>query len=57
MLIRRIFKPANQILDRILWDPDLKQQEFRVGYEDRFLGIMEISVEDYMKSEVKDHRI
>lgn len=51
------FKPANKMLDRILWDPSLNKEDFTVGYEDRFLGIMEISIEEYMKSEVKDHRI
>ena len=44
-------------MHRILWDPELKKEEFIVGYEDRFLGIMEITIEEYVGSQVKSHRI
>src|SRR5690349_3617487 len=36
------FKGADHIYSRILWDKSLKREEFSVGYEDRFLGILEI---------------
>lgn len=52
------FKPSDQIINRILWDPIFKKEEFTVGYEDRFLGIMEITLSDFVLStDKKMHRI
>lgn len=52
------FKGADLIFDRILWDKKFDKSEFSVGYEDRFLGILEVPFLDF--SAVKDiptHRI
>ena len=45
------------IIDRIKWEWKLKKEEFIIAYEDRFLGIMEVPFEDFVKSDAKDHRI
>lgn len=52
-------RTAGYILDRIHWDPNLQEEEFRIGYEDRFLGIVEIEFEEFMSksAEIKEHRI
>ncbi|XP_028677433.1 leukocyte receptor cluster member 9 [Erpetoichthys calabaricus] len=34
-------KTAEDVISRILWDPELKSEEFAVGYLDRFLGVLE----------------
>jgi hypothetical protein len=54
---KKKFIPAFKVLNRILWDPALSKEEFIIGYEDRFLGILEIPIDEYQQSEVKDHRI
>lgn len=34
-------RTSEEVISRILWDPDLPSDQFKVGYLDRFLGIME----------------
>ncbi len=52
------FNGANLIFDRILWDKALDKSEFKVGYEDRFLGIMEVPFSDFAGvSDIPSHRI
>ncbi|CAI8021691.1 Leukocyte receptor cluster member 9, partial [Geodia barretti] len=34
-------RTSEEVISRVLWDPDLPSEEFKVGYLDRFLGIME----------------
>eukprot|EP01016_Furgasonia_blochmanni_P029554 TRINITY_DN31012_c0_g1_i1.p1 TRINITY_DN31012_c0_g1~~TRINITY_DN31012_c0_g1_i1.p1 ORF type:complete len:226 (+),score=65.81 TRINITY_DN31012_c0_g1_i1:81-680(+) len=50
-------KEAEKVVNRILWDKSLRQEDFTVGYEDRFLGIMEISFDEYTRSDIQYHRI
>ncbi|CAD8115981.1 unnamed protein product [Paramecium primaurelia] len=51
------FKPTLQVIDRILWDIKFNKEDFIVGYEDRFLGIMEVPFTDFINSQVKSHRV
>ncbi|PGG97993.1 hypothetical protein GX51_07035 [Blastomyces parvus] len=46
-------RPASDILSRLQWDPSLHDTEYIIGYEDRFLGAQEISL-DRWKSEQTD---
>lgn len=50
------FKAEHQIISRILWDKSYDQSDFSVGYEDRFLGILEMPFTEFIKSEVPHHR-
>jgi len=51
-------KGVEQVYNRILWDKNLNHEEFKVSYEDRFLGMVEISfVEFSSKAEIPSHRI
>ena len=34
-------RTSDSVISRILWDPDLPSEEFKVGYLDRFVGIVE----------------
>ena len=34
-------RTSDEVISRILWDPDLPSEEFKIGYLDRFVGIME----------------
>lgn len=34
-------RTASDVISRILWDPDLPSEDFKVGYLDRFTGIIE----------------
>lgn len=56
-LPQKRLKGANLIMKQILWDPKLNFTEFVVGYEDRFLGIIEVTAADFSKSEIPSHRI
>jgi len=53
------FKGADHIYDRILWDEKLDKSEFSIGYEDRFLGILEVPFEEFSlkKNDIPTHRI
>mmetsp|Transcript_16721 Transcript_16721/g.14609 ORF Transcript_16721/g.14609 Transcript_16721/m.14609 type:complete len:91 (+) Transcript_16721:1992-2264(+) len=52
------FKGADHIFNRIMWDKTFNKSEFVVGYEDRFLGIMEIPYEEFeLKTDIPSHRI
>lgn len=60
-------KTADDVIKRIQWDAELPQDEFLVGYIDRFLGIQEkyftsfswedIASVDYSVLAVPKHRI
>ena len=51
------FIGGDHIINRIRWDKAYDQSEFTVGYEDRFMGLMEMPFNDFVKSEVPLHRI
>lgn len=52
------FKGADHICDRLLWDESLKKEEYVVGYEDRFLGVLEIPFTEFcMKKDIPTHRV
>jgi len=52
------FKGSDHVYHRILWDKKFNKEEFSVGYEDRFLGILEIPfVEFNLKTDIPMHRI
>lgn len=46
-------RPAVDVLSRLRWDPDMSPSDYIVGYEDRFSGAKEISLERW-KSESTD---
>jgi len=49
---------ADQIMDRIEWDKKLNKHDFAVGYEDRFVGILEIPYTEFIeKTDIPTHRI
>lgn len=37
-------RPAHDIINRIKWDPNMDIHDYIIGYEDRFLGVLEMSV-------------
>ena len=52
------FKGADLIYKRILWDESFNREDFVVGFEDRFLGILEIPFEEFnLKTDIPHHRI
>lgn len=46
-------RPAGDILNRLRWDPSFDKSDYMVGYEDRFLGAKETSL-DQWKTENTD---
>ena len=50
-------RDGDYVINRILWDSSYKKEDFTVGYEDRFLGMMEMPFEEFIISEVPKHRI
>ena len=37
-------RPAQDIINRIKWDPDMDIHDNTIGYEDRFVGVLEMSM-------------
>jgi uncharacterized protein (UPF0248 family) len=51
-------RTAKNIIDKIEWDENIDKKEFRVGYLDKFTGVLEISFEELLVStEIKEYRI
>ncbi|KAH7095320.1 hypothetical protein FB567DRAFT_26608 [Paraphoma chrysanthemicola] len=46
-------RPASDVLNRLRWDPSLDPADYIIGYEDRFLGAKETSLERW-KTEQTD---
>jgi len=40
-------RPSRDIYFQLKWDQDLNADTYTVGYEDRFLGMQEISIADF----------
>lgn len=40
---RNRLRPSHDVLFRLRWDPNLDDKEYTIGYEDRFIGIREMS--------------
>jgi uncharacterized protein (UPF0248 family)/2'-5' RNA ligase len=50
-------RPASDVLHRLRWDPNLDPGDFIVGYEDRFLGAKETSLERWKTEQTDDEFI
>ncbi|KAF2007966.1 hypothetical protein P154DRAFT_479352 [Amniculicola lignicola CBS 123094] len=50
-------RPASDILNRLRWDPALSPGDYIVGYEDRFLGVKETSLERWKTEQTDDEFI
>jgi uncharacterized protein (UPF0248 family) len=55
-------RPAADVLHRLRWDPNLDPNEYSIGYEDRFLGPRETSLEKWKTEQtdeefIPQHRI
>lgn len=50
-------RPASDVLHRLRWDPNLDPSDFIVGYEDRFLGAKETSLERWKTEQTDDEFI
>lgn len=51
-------RTAKNIIDKITWDEHLKPEEFKVGYLDKYDGILEIPFSDLEQTDVvKEYRI
>lgn len=55
-------RPASDVLNRLRWDPNLDPTDYIIGYEDRFLGAKETSLEKWKTEQtdeefIPQHRI
>lgn len=55
-------RPASDVLNRLRWDPSLDPSDYIIGYEDRFLGARETSLEKWKTEQtdeefIPQHRI
>lgn len=41
-------RPAEDVLHRIKWDPERRPEQYVVGYEDRFEGVLEMPFGEYV---------
>ena len=53
----RKFRPEREVMSRIRHDPTFSVDDFLVGYEDRFTGIMEIPLSDWKADTTEDEFI
>jgi len=49
-------KPAHEIYNRLVWDTEACPA-FTIGYEDRFLGVLEVSRAEFEEAEIPFHRV
>jgi len=55
---KKKLRTSVDVYHRIMWDPELRgTHTWIIGYEDRFVGIMETSVEEFANSEIPWHRV
>lgn len=50
-------RPASDVLNRLRWDPNLDPSNYIVGYEDRFLGAKELSLDRWKTEQTDDEFI
>jgi len=50
-------RTSEAVYNRIKWDKEWNVDDFIVGYEDRFVGIMEIPFVEFATSDVPFHRV
>lgn len=55
-------RPASDVLNRLRWDPNLDPSDYIIGYEDRFLGAKEVTLEKWKTEQtdeefIPQHRI
>eukprot|EP01113_Clastostelium_recurvatum_P051122 TRINITY_DN9857_c0_g1_i1.p1 TRINITY_DN9857_c0_g1~~TRINITY_DN9857_c0_g1_i1.p1 ORF type:complete len:962 (+),score=263.64 TRINITY_DN9857_c0_g1_i1:104-2989(+) len=48
---------SEEVYNRIMWDGHLNKEEFIVGYEDRFVGVLEVPFEEFDTANIPFHRI
>ena len=41
-------RPAHDIINRIKWDSDMRINDYLIGYEDRFLGVLQMNLEKWV---------
>lgn len=46
-------RTSSDIYNRLMWDPQLDQNDYLIGYEDRFVGIKEVPLKDW-KRDIND---
>lgn len=51
------FRTAQEVLNRLRWDPSLDSADFVVGYEDRFAGAMEKDLDGWRSEQTDDEFI
>lgn len=51
------FRTAQEVLNRVRWDPGLDSADFVVGYEDRFAGAMEKDLDAWRSEQTDDEFI
>lgn len=50
-------RPAHDVLNRIRWDQSLDVKDYVVGYDDRFLGKLEMGVESWSNEKTEEEWI
>jgi poly(A) polymerase len=50
-------RTAKNIIDKIMWDPNIKAEDFRVGFLDKLEGVLEMPFSELESSEIKEYRI
>ncbi|KAF2723063.1 hypothetical protein K431DRAFT_283229 [Polychaeton citri CBS 116435] len=50
-------RTAQDVLDRLRWDPSIKLDEYRVGYLERFEGIKEMPVAQWVRETTEEEFI
>lgn len=51
------FRTSSDVINRLRWDPNLDSNDYLIGYEDRFLGVMERSLDLWKGDQTDDEFI
>ena len=46
-------RTSADVYNRLMWDPQYRRDDYMIGYEDRFVGVMELPLLEW-KREVED---
>ncbi|KAH3767389.1 RNA 2',3'-cyclic phosphodiesterase [Pelomyxa schiedti] len=54
---KKKLRTSEDVFNRIKWDPTFNLNEFTMCYEDRFLGLMEVPVNEFDMENIPFHRV
>lgn len=55
--VKERMKDIEAVMNKIKWDPNENKEDWIIGYDDRFLGMLEQGYDEFAKSQTPIHRV